>query len=1389
MTGTEASAEAVDQALSALLAGEPPQPARSRFQPLRMGLQGIWQYDDQEFVFHQGRLVLRGRNGSGKTKVLEVTSPFLLDANLTARRLDPFGSSARSMRDNLLYADRKHQIGYVWCEYGRLRKDGTPEYLTVGAGMRAQASRSGSPDSWYFLTGLRMGEDFALYDKTRTPASEKKLAELLEPQAVFTTAEAYRAAVAKQLFGLTSERYRSLVELLITLRRPKLSENFGVERLTDLLRDGLPPVDQALVDELANGFDELARDQEDLQDLVKAGKDVDRFLTVYRGYARRMVRYVAAKVRSAVTRYDDVTRDENQARESLAAAGTAVAELAARASALELARSRQHASIRALEQRPEIEQHSTLIAMEKQAAAAARQTVQAEQRLTETRRELDAAGTEAEAAGGALNEAKTELAESSAEAGERAQASGLELEHEMQAERLHTDAAAVRTVLHAVISARRAAVGNARRLLREVEQSQTAFDRAQAVRDDLVARRDESADDVARKQGAVHTAVEGVSTALVSWMDDCREHTWDEADVSALLEVVAAAGEPGAGQLFDEVRVRSVTAEDAILAERAVQDAERRSCAADHAEVAAERERVAAAEELAPPPPLVERRDRTTETLAGSPFWRLVNFAGETEESICGVVEAALLGAGALDAWVMPDGTLRGSDAFDTFLRPADPPAAGVTLAAVLRPVADADVPAAVVEAILRSIAFLPVADPDTGGAWVSADGGWSIGPLTGRTGGGAACYIGAAARAAARERELARLDIRLAELVARAERLDEVISVLDGRIAQVRLERMSCPSDEPVRAARLELDFALTATAALTADVNRATERLDARRTELTTVTGRLKSYGNEHSFAITPVALDRLEEALGDYREAVADIVALAGRVAVLRSSHTSAIGRADRLRSRREAVEAEYRMAATEAAELDAEYQARNALIGADVQRVLAELEQCRAVLRQLDQEAVVLQQLERDAAERLGEAKGRLGAVENDRKTRERQRADAVAEFERTRRLGFLNLAEIFGIETEAVNPTLTHSVDDARRAEQVLREEDSSEKGRNSARNLVDEHFRDLQRNITGPDWRPWGDNEGELFVVRVNHNGADQSVPRLREIIGDEVETRRGYLDDQERKLFAEVLLGRIGEHLRQCRVEAKTLRDRMNRLLAERPTASGLRMRLQWEPDEEAGADVAEAISLLDQQATRFLSDDARDQLVGFLADRVRQVREDDSVGDWRVHLREALDYRLWSRFRLQVQLGAGDRWTPLNDAKHQQGSGGEKAVMLQLPLFVAAAAHYEAAAKTAPRPVYLDEAFAGIDAEMRGSCLRLLTDLDLDFVLASHDEWGFHSEVPGLVTYSLFRDPSTYGVLTTPFIWDGHTRHRLDDPALAWPDPDPDPERSEEEDTVIGP
>ena len=48
-----------------------------RWRPNRVGIRNIWEYDDQEFHFVDGRLILRGPNGSGKSTALALLVPFV----------------------------------------------------------------------------------------------------------------------------------------------------------------------------------------------------------------------------------------------------------------------------------------------------------------------------------------------------------------------------------------------------------------------------------------------------------------------------------------------------------------------------------------------------------------------------------------------------------------------------------------------------------------------------------------------------------------------------------------------------------------------------------------------------------------------------------------------------------------------------------------------------------------------------------------------------------------------------------------------------------------------------------------------------------------------------------------------------------------------------------------------------------------------------------------------------------------------------------------------------------------------------------------------------------------------------------------------------------------
>lgn len=226
-----------------------PMPEDARWRPMRAGILGLWQYDEQEFVFRRGRLLLRGRNESGKTKALELLMPFLLDGYLTPSRLDPFGTQSRSMRWNLLGdrdAESGVRIGYVWMEFGRKDDSGAPTFLTIGIGLRARYS-STDVEPWFFVTEQRIGDGLSLVGDGRRAVSRAELVERIGAHGkVPATLDEYRLTVNERLFGMTTEQYGALIDTMLKLRRPHLTEKLDPEGVSEILRDALPPLDEEI---------------------------------------------------------------------------------------------------------------------------------------------------------------------------------------------------------------------------------------------------------------------------------------------------------------------------------------------------------------------------------------------------------------------------------------------------------------------------------------------------------------------------------------------------------------------------------------------------------------------------------------------------------------------------------------------------------------------------------------------------------------------------------------------------------------------------------------------------------------------------------------------------------------------------------------------------------------------------------------------------------------------------------------------------------------------------------------------------------------------------------------------------------------------------------------
>ena len=155
-----------------------PAPCSERWKPLRAGLVDMFYYDAEEFWFHDGRLLLRGNNGTGKSKVLALTLPFLLDGELAPHRVEPDGDRQKKMEWNLLLGGKHpnpERLGYTWLEFGRRAADGTAEFRTIGCGLKAVAGR-GIARHWFFVTTQRVGADLHLLPRQPGPAHQGEAA-------------------------------------------------------------------------------------------------------------------------------------------------------------------------------------------------------------------------------------------------------------------------------------------------------------------------------------------------------------------------------------------------------------------------------------------------------------------------------------------------------------------------------------------------------------------------------------------------------------------------------------------------------------------------------------------------------------------------------------------------------------------------------------------------------------------------------------------------------------------------------------------------------------------------------------------------------------------------------------------------------------------------------------------------------------------------------------------------------------------------------------------------------------------------------------------------------------------------------------------------------------
>ncbi|GAA2007238.1 TIGR02680 family protein [Catenulispora subtropica] len=1339
--------------------------ASDRYQPTRAGIVNLWDYRDEEFSFASGWLILRGPNGSGKTKALEVLFPFVLDGRIDPKRLNPFAAEDRTMKSNLLFRGQDSALGYVWLE---LRRRDCGQSVTIGIGMQAHRHRD-ALTRWHFVAEGRLGEDFSLFTDDDRPLTKKQLVEQIGAENLYDTAGDYRAALDRRLFGLGADRYEQMLTLILTLRRPQLAKNLDPVKLSATLTGGLRPVDDELIAEAARSFDDMEAVQRTLEGLAAADGAASAFLATYSTYLRVHARWAADKLterRTTATARreaaDRAVRDTESARaeQEAAAERSAACDSALAAARARLSQLKASSAYQAAEQLDDLER---LVRSRRESAEAAAAEHARRRRAAErARAEVSRAESELTELAAAVGRHAAELADQAAAAGIAWQAADAE-----------PASLAVRASAQA--AARTEAVRAIRAALAAVQRAEQGRDHARVSLDQALAALQEAETAERAAAAAVQAARAQAGSEMAAWW---REHgpslppPVPDLLTESLAEALAAVGEPEAPALAAVYTAAVQPHADGLRDRQAALRAERSGLVAEHRAVTAERDRIAAEYDDAPP----SRAGRAADTsaLPGAPLWRLVRFADDVDDARAAGIEAALDAAGLLDAWVAPDdASIVPADGM-AYLRPG-PPAAGPSLADVLVPdvsgVPEGDkagvraraavpVSASRLTAILRSVSTGD--DLAAHPAVVTPDGRYAQGVQIGAHRKENAEYIGATARQRRRQARIAECEVRLRDLDGALAGIDRQTAQITDTVAAFDAAREALPRTGAIVSAQRDLARADAALRTRREAADQAQAGYDAAVAAVGVTERAMNRAAAEHRIA--PEAADAVEAAVHRFTAAVSALMAARREADRQRQTVAAAEGRSAVAADELAQAASDEAAAGLKHAEEQAKLDALHDTIGADAATVLAQVHQAEEVVSEADRESSAAREAEREAFSTTSGAVATLNAAREAAAVavaEERNTARELAPYAQRELLDLLRCPPGLAWPAQEADwagddlPEAVVAIHTAIGA--ATRDLAPTENTLKASTTRLTKALDDLQAQLgaAGQDYRPEWDGADGVIVVRIADEQGPLPVGAFAQRIASARKDQELLLSDSEQRILEDALLTRLAQQIHDRTVDSRDLIRRMNTEMRSRRMSSGATVGVAWLLADELDAEQRAVCSLLDADAAR-LTPDALARMRAHFATQIKNARARWRDRPYRELLADVLDYRAWRQFAFHLVRPDGSE-ERLTRARHSRLSGGEQSVSLHLPLFAAAHAMLNSAAPHAPRLLALDEAFAGVDDTGRGELLALAAQFDLDLFMTGYDLWAAHASVPAAAHYDLAHSPVEHAVSALLLVWDG--------------------------------
>ena len=1378
----------------------------SRWQANKIGLVNFWYYDEQEFPFVKGRMLLRGSNGSGKSVTMQSVVPLLLDGNMSPERLDPFGSRDRKMSSYLLEEDdgREERTGYLYQEFKRQESE---TYLTVGMGIRA---RRGKPlDKWYFsLTdGRRVGKDFFLYKKTdeKVTLSKKELENrVANGGRTFDRQVDYMEYVNRQIFGFeTVDEYKEMIDLLIQLRTPKLSKDFKPSVINDILSDSLQPLsdeDLRPMSEAIENMDTMNLNLKARQEGRQAAEKINR---VFDKYNRLTLYEKAARYEENEKKLADLLKEEKER-------GRKKRECEERVQWLDREEETLNAKKGAMEKERESLSKSDAVALKEKELELATRIEKDEKNVAEKERQL-----------AAKQEQYVELSSRQKEERDRE----YQKEQGLRAllEEMQDEAEDMAFEEHAFFSAEllqdlqkpfsfhthqaqmektRTGIEKGVEILREVDACRRQVEELLQNHE----RQQRKTGEAERRAGELEAVMAQVRNewkeALYSWNGQNRELALSKELLKDLSRFSEEYDENS-----DYAAVRQPVA-DVWIEKKGVLAGEGQKIQAEISELLLEKEE--RGRELAewenhkePEPPRGEavqkNRARLREkNIPYQEFYKVIEFGEGLDKTACDRIEEAFFHMGILDALVIEERYKEQVLSLDQgccdkylFVQKTHAEKSVLDVLDLNDSVNDIFFNQRIT-GILQNIAY-----ESEGTTAVSLDGTYQIGVISGTISGEyEAGFLGTRAREKNRLAKISACREALESIGRDLERLQGEAEEIGRRQTLLAGEYASLPREDDLReacrmlsAARLLVERMKEEEVRLEAELHEKNETLREMRKEALQIAEGLYLDCNYETFLRADAAARsygqhfyQLKSGHELYVQVVGHIAELSGRMEDLdldmdqirADMHSS---ESDLKKGREEYASVQEQLKLTDYEQIRERLDICIRWLGAypqEVGRCAAEKgqkeEQIRTITALMEQSVERIEEYKRRSAhlQKCYEAEAALGYVEvPGGEGRDANQAVGGVSSPGTGGQGASREVPKM-MDAAAVRAFLAVDCQGMDK-EAVIR--DLNKVYFENRGFLNDYQLTQTERFTELDEEARRGDVAARRLDIGARYQGVRIPFQKLLGHLEEEIANLQELIKAGDRELFEDILANTVGRKIRGKINSSNTWVEKMNGLMGAMNTSSGLKLSLRWRSktaEHEDQLDTRELVDLLKKDYRLMREDEAAKLSLHFrskVEEARRNAKDSGQVSFYQV-MKDTLDYRKWFEFQLFSQK-SGERQKELTNSVFGTFSGGEKAMSMYVPLFSAVVAKYKGGNADAPRLISLDEAFAGVDNKNIRDMFRLMTEFEFDFIINSQVLWGDCDTLDALAIYQLLRPENAKFVTVMPYLWNGRAKEMLENEA----------------------